>query len=81
MPAAAAVLITAAVIIWGAGPAWAFCLAVSARMDARAEKRRRVEQGREVSPEWLAILAATEPTPIYDALMCESMERAEGWVS
>lgn len=58
---------------------FALWLAADSWLDARAEKRRRAEQGREVSPEWLAILAATEPTPIYDALMCESMERAEGW--
>lgn len=46
-------------------------------LDARyaAEQPERLE----VTPEWLAVLAAVEPTPIYDALVCEGIERAEGW--
>lgn len=46
---------------------------------AREDRKRRAEQDRQVSAEWLAVLAATEPTPVYDALVCEQMERAEGW--
>lgn len=48
---------------------------------ARREADQRAEQDREVTPEWLAVLAAVEPTPIYDELVCEQIERAEGWVS
>ena len=47
----------------------------------REEDKRRAEQDRTVDAEWLAVLAATEETPIYDRLMCESIEQAEGWVS
>lgn len=43
----------------------------------RADRERRAEQDREVSAEWLAVLAATEPTPIYDRLVCEQIEREE----
>lgn len=43
----------------------------------REEDKRRAEQEREVDDEWLAVLAATEETPIYDRLMCESIEREE----
>lgn len=45
----------------------------------REAARRREQQGRQVSAEWLAILAATESTPIYDELFCEQIEIAEGW--
>lgn len=48
---------------------------------AREDRRRRAEQAREITPEWLAVLAAVEPTPVYDALVCEQIERAEGWAS
>ena len=46
----------------------------------RQDARRRAEQDREVDVEWFAVLAAPETTPIYDALACEQIERAEGWV-
>jgi hypothetical protein len=46
---------------------------------ARADRRRRAEQNRAVDAEWLADLAAIEPTPVYDQLKCEEIARAEGW--
>ena len=79
MTAAAQIIATAAAIIWLASPAYVAGLYCRLRLDQRAEARVRAEQGRQVSAEWLAVLAATEPTPVYDQLMCEQMERAEGW--
>ena len=61
---------TALIFAWLAADSW---------LARREDERRRAEQDREITPEWLAILAATEPTPVYDALVCEHMERAEGW--
>lgn len=49
--------------------------------ERRREARRRAQQDREVTAEWLAVLAAPETGPVYDQLMCESIERAEGWAS
>lgn len=60
---------SALVVLWIAADRW---------LDRR-EAEKRAEQDRQVSAEWLAVLAATEPTPIYEALVCEQMERAEGW--
>lgn len=54
-------------------------LLVSVHLDKRAATKRRAEQGRVVDAEWLALLAATEPTPVYDQLVCEEIEKAEGW--
>lgn len=62
----------ALVVAWVVADEW---------LAAREDRKRRTEQAREVTPEWLAVLAAIEPTPVYDALVCEQMERAEGWVS
>ena len=45
----------------------------------RADRLRRADQDRQVEAEWLAVLAADEPTPIYDQLACEAIEKAEGW--
>jgi hypothetical protein len=45
----------------------------------REDRRRRVQQDRQVDAEWFALLAATETTPIYDELVCEQIEKAEGW--
>jgi hypothetical protein len=45
----------------------------------RADRRRRAEQDRAADAEWLADLAAIEPTPVYDQLACEQIEKAEGW--
>lgn len=77
MMTAAAVCLIAASVIWAAGPIAALSLWISASFDRRAEDKRRAEQGRTVDAEWLAVLAATEETPIYDRLMCESIEREE----
>jgi hypothetical protein len=79
MSAAAQVLIAAALCIWLGIPAHILGAACRLKLDQRQEARRRAEQGREVTPEWLALLAATEETPVYDRLVCESMEKAEGW--
>ena len=54
-------------------------LVVAVKLDRRAETRRRAEQGRQVDAAYIASLAADEPTPVFDRLMCESMEKAEGW--
>lgn len=40
----------------------------------REAARRREQQGREITPEWLAILAATEETPIYEQMCFERWE-------
>jgi hypothetical protein len=45
----------------------------------RADRRRRAEQDRQADAEWMADLAAIEPTPVYDQLACEHIEKAEGW--
>lgn len=80
MTAASAILWTAAAFMFGYGPAYYLALHVRERREDRADARRREEQDRAVDREWLALLAATETTPIYDALKCEEIERAEGWV-
>jgi hypothetical protein len=80
MNAATAVLWTAAAVMFGFGPAFCIALAVSERRDRRADERSRAEQGRQVDAEWLALLAETETTAVYDQLACEQIERAEGWV-
>lgn len=47
----------------------------------RQDRRRREQQDREVDAEWLAVLAATDDlTAVDDQLVCERIERAEGWV-
>lgn len=81
MNAAAAVLLAAAAIIWLATPVFLVATSCREARARRAEKARREQESRETTPEWLAVLAATEPSPIYDRLVCEQMERAEGWVS
>jgi hypothetical protein len=47
----------------------------------RADARRRAEQDRAVDAAWFAELAAMETTPVLDQLMCEQIEKAEGWTS
>lgn len=49
-------------------------------LDARHDADRTIPRP-EVTPEWLAVLAATETTPVYDQLVCEEIERAEGWIA
>lgn len=77
--AAAWVLAIAAAVIWLAPAVVVLVVAVRDHLADIADARRRAEQDREVTDEWLAVLAATEPTPIYDALVCEHIEKAEGW--
>ena len=62
MTAAASIIATAAAIIWLASPAYVAGLWCRLKLDQREEARRRVEQGRQVDAEWLAVLAATEPS-------------------
>lgn len=78
MTAASAILWTAAAFMFGYGPAYYLALHVRERREDRADARRREEQDRQVDREWLALLAATE-TSVYDQLVCESIEKAEGW--
>lgn len=77
MSAAATVLFVAAFLIF----VWPLVVLAAVWICARLddEALRREQQDRETTPEWLAVLAATEPTPIYDRLVCEQMEHAEGW--
>lgn len=62
MNAAAAVLLAAAAIIWLATPAFLVVTSCREARARRAEKARRGQGSREVSSEWLAVLAATEPS-------------------
>lgn len=61
-------------------------------LEGRQNARKRTQQGRTVDAAWMAELAdparvplprrpVGESTPIYDALMCQRMEREEGWIS
>lgn len=43
-------------------------------LEERAEARRRAQQDRETTPEWLAVLAATD-TPIFAEVWAESLRR------
>ena len=58
-------------------------LVVAVKLDHRAEAKRRAEQGREVDAAYIASLAADpdEGSPMFDRLVCEQIEKAEGWVS
>ena len=61
-------------------------LVVAVKLDHRAEAKRRAEQGREVTAQWLALLSPTEhldsegyplpeeTEPIYEALCFERWE-------
>lgn len=77
MTAAAIVLFVAAAAIWTAPLAAVAALFTWDWFACRGE--RQANEALETTPEWLALLAATEDTPVYDALVCESIEKAEGW--
>lgn len=94
MNAATVTLWTAAVLIFAYAPVYLLVVGIRERRRDREDARRRTEQDRDVTPEWLALLAAVEPerpalpqrrptdcTPIYDALVCARIEKEEGWVS
>ena len=74
MTAAAIVLATAAALIWLAPVAGLAALHVRERRIQRQEAARRVEEGRAVDREWLAVLAATD-TPIFAEVWAESLRR------
>jgi hypothetical protein len=71
MSAAATVPFAASAAIFG----YALVVAVAERRAARAEAERRARAQRA-----RVVLAASEPTPLYDRMVCEQMEKAEGWV-
>ena len=80
MNPAATILLTAAAVIWLAPLAVVAGCYVRDRLEDRAEQKLRAEEIRfETTPEWRAVMAAVEPEPIYDQLVCESIEKAEGW--
>ena len=94
MTAAATVLFVAAFLIFAWPLLFLAVLDLRDRLHDRSDARRREQQGREVSAEWLAVLAAVEPevpalprrrpsdcTPIYDALVCARIEKEEGWTA
>lgn len=64
---------TALIFAWIAADTW-----LAVRAD-RADEARRIEQERQVTPEWLAVLAATD-TPIFAEVWAESLRRdLEEW--
>ena len=67
MTAAAAILLTAALLI-SAPSLYAAARRWFSRADA--DLQQHIDE---------ALAVANEGTPIYDALVCEHMERAEGW--
>ena len=90
MNAAAAVLWTAAAVMLGYGPAYCLTVALRQRRDRRQltrlpQPRAHVEWSRlqtAVAQARADIAAkAEEGTPLYDRLVCEQIEKAEGWVS
>ncbi len=65
MTAAAQVMFAAAFSIWLGVPAYLAGRMIRLHMDDRAEAKRRREQNRETTPEWLALLAAVDdPNPM-----------------
>lgn len=72
--AGAIVLWAAAAVMFGIAPALCLVLAIRGRIERRADAKRRAEQDRELTPEWLAVLAATD-TPIFAEVWAESLRR------
>lgn len=56
---------TALIFAWLAADSW---------LARREDQKRRAEQDREVTPEWLRLLAATD-TPIFAEVWAESLRR------
>jgi hypothetical protein len=81
MTAAAWVFAVAAAVMFGFGPAFCLALWLAERRDLREDEQLRAVEDRRVDAEWFALLAATETTPIFDQLVCEQIEREEGWAS
>lgn len=88
MNAAAAVFALSAAFMVGYGPAYCLAVALRQRRDRRQlastpQPRAHVEWSRlqaAVAQARADIAAeAEEGTPLYDRLVCEQMERAEGW--
>lgn len=79
MTAATFVLWSAAVLMFGFGPAFCLALWLAERRDRKADEKARAEQDRRADAEWLAILKAAE-TPIYAQVWAESLRRdLEEW--
>jgi hypothetical protein len=90
MNAAAAVFAISAAFMLGYGPAYCLTVALRKRRDRR--QLARTPQPR-AHVEWSRLQAAVaqaradiaagviEGTPIYDRMVCEQIEKAEGWVS
>jgi hypothetical protein len=84
MTAAALVTATAAALIFGFGPGFALALWVAARRDSKRTPAPVVGLS---TAEWDELTALQdraraefESSPIYDRLVCEAIEKAEGWV-
>ena len=69
---------TALLIIAAAIVLVAIALTIRTHADRVIEELLAAEQDRRTDADWLAGLAE-ESTPVYDALVCESIEKAEGW--
>lgn len=61
MNAAIVTLWTAAVLIFAYTPVYLLVVGIRERRRDREDARRRTDQGRDVTPEWVALLAAVEP--------------------
>lgn len=82
MTAAAAVIWAAAAVMFGFGPAFCAALLLAERRD---RKKAALVVGLS-SAEWDELTALQdkaraefESSPIYDRMVCEAMEKAEGW--
>lgn len=83
MTAAALVTATAAAVMLGYGPAYVLALMVAERRDRKRTPAPLVGLS---SAEWDELTALQdraraefESTPIYDRMVCEQIEKAEGW--
>ena len=91
MSAAATVLATCAAFMFGFGPAFCAAVWLSDRRDRRRQQPEPVRPCR-LHTEWAQLRSAVdqaradidvrdqEGTPLYDRMVCEQIEKAEGWV-